>query len=369
MKEHTRNVAVGLTVVVALGMLGGMILIFAGLPEMFQRGRLIRMHFPATGDVHEGDPIHLAGMRVGKITDISFVEGDPRKGVQFTARIDADVPLPGNVQPRIFTRGFVGAAYVDLGADGPERLDPATGRRLEFLPDRWDRPLEGIIKGSGLIPEEFTQALRGLSRLADSLNDLLAAPASAPAGTQPVASAPASGPGAGNLREALVKLGKVLDAMDIILGDPQNQANLKTSLANLSRATASATEAMDALKEMAEGARTTAVAAHRTFDEGGKALIQTGQKIGNLADNADRQLADLSRKLMEDAEKLSAVLTGLNQVIAKMDSGQGTAGQLLNDPKLYNSLLDAANQLSQLTKEFRQYLEQWSKQGIPLKFK
>ena len=34
MKQSARNIAVGLTVLVALGMFGGMVLLFAGLPEL-----------------------------------------------------------------------------------------------------------------------------------------------------------------------------------------------------------------------------------------------------------------------------------------------------------------------------------------------
>ena len=109
MKERARNLAVGLTVIGALIMFGVLVLLFTGLPEMFRRGPVLRMNFPATADVHKSDWVHLAGVRVGKITDIVFRDGDPRKGVQFVARIDEGVRIPGNVQPRIFTRGFGGA--------------------------------------------------------------------------------------------------------------------------------------------------------------------------------------------------------------------------------------------------------------------
>lgn len=47
MKESTRNIAIGLTVIAALVLLGGMILIFAGLPGPLQTGYKIKLHFPA----------------------------------------------------------------------------------------------------------------------------------------------------------------------------------------------------------------------------------------------------------------------------------------------------------------------------------
>ena len=51
MKEHTRNLTVGLTVLVALIMFAGMIVLFAGLPEAFQPGWELRMRFPSSGGV------------------------------------------------------------------------------------------------------------------------------------------------------------------------------------------------------------------------------------------------------------------------------------------------------------------------------
>ena len=144
MKERAQNIAVGLTVIGALLTLAGMVLIFAGLPEVFRGGRVLRMNFRNTHDVHVGDWVHLAGMRIGKVTDITFTNNDPRKGVQFAARIDTDVNIPANVQPRIYTRGFVGGAFLVLVPDGPDRHDPRTGEKLDFLPSDWLRPLDGL---------------------------------------------------------------------------------------------------------------------------------------------------------------------------------------------------------------------------------
>jgi len=374
MKEHTRNLAVGLTVIGALLMLGVMILLFAGLPEMFQRGRVIRMNFPATADAHTGDWVHLAGMRVGKITDIIFADEDPRKGVQFVARIDEGVKVPADVQPRIYTRGFVGGAYLELVPGGPDRFDPRTGRKLEFLPEDWEKPLEGELKGTGLIPEEMLVAVRGLGELVENLNDLVSPPAPATA-TAPAGSRPSSRPApqaGGALRGALAKLARALDALEAILGDAENQANIKKSMANLTLATAKASEAMDALKGFAVEASKTAVEVRKTVADARETMTEaskTARKFSDLAGNADARFQELSAKLIEDAEKLSAVLATINRVATKLESGEGTAGQFVNDPKLYNSLLEASHQLAAMMKELRGLVEHVKKHGLPLKVK
>jgi len=371
MKERARNVAVGLTVLVALAMFGGLVLLFTGLPELFQRGRVLRMNFPATADVHKADWVHLAGVRVGKITDIVFRDGDPRKGVQFIARMDDGVRIPANVRPQIYTRGFVGGAYVELVPSGMPRRDPRTGREMDFLPEDFDEALDGRIKGTGLIPDEMLDAVRGLSKLAENLNELIAPaePASSPA-TGPAASAPA--PTGGGLRESLASMGRALNALEAVLGDAENQANIKQSMANLSLATAKAMDAMDELKSFAREASKTAVEARETVIDARQTVAGASEAIGRFATfakNADRRVQDLSAKLIDDAEKLSDVLAGIHRVVTKIESGKGSAGKLLNDPKLYQGLVEATRQLGELMKELRGLAEHWKKHGVGVKLK
>ena len=66
MKQNWQNIAVGFVVLVALAGLAGLVLVFAGLPEIFQSGYTIKMLFPATADAHAGDPIHLAGISTSR---------------------------------------------------------------------------------------------------------------------------------------------------------------------------------------------------------------------------------------------------------------------------------------------------------------
>jgi phospholipid/cholesterol/gamma-HCH transport system substrate-binding protein len=303
MKEHTRNVMVGVTVIVAFGLLAAMILIFAGLPGMLQGGYEIKMRFPATADAHEGDPVHLAGIVIGSVTHIGFTDGDARKGVTFTARIDADKKIPGNANAYIFAKGIAGGAYVELKADGEERP-------TRFLPA--GTIIDGTLKTS-MLPDELQDGLKGISKLAKNLNDLLAPaqPASQPASqaaTQGARTRPATPQG---LKGTVAKLNRTLDALNEVLSK-ENRANLAASLNNVN---------------------------------------------------------DLTRNLLTTAEKLSSALDSVNRTVTKIESGKGSAGKLINDPELYNNLLEASQQLSQALKEFRQLLSHWKEKGVGIKLK
>ena len=43
------------------------------------------------------------------------------------------------------------------------------------------------------------------------------------------------------------------------------------------------------------------------------------------------------------------------------------AGALINDPKLYNNLVEATRQMGQLMKEMRELVNKWKEQGLFLK--
>lgn len=356
MREYVRNLAVGTTVIVALGLLGGMILLFTGLPAMFQRGYEVRISSYTTHDTHEGDIIHLSGMRIGRITEIDFADPDrPTEGVTFVVRIDPDVRLPGNCKAYFFAKGVMGGAYIGLKADGPPRYDEE-GNVLEFFPTDGSIVMESEFVGSGLIPPELTDAMKSLSDLAKNLNVLIAPEPAPPAtgeavpGTQPTAP--------GGIRGTIGKLNRALDAMSTVLGDVENQRNIKTSLANLAKATAAATEAMEAMKAFADEARKTASAARTTAED-----------FSKLAGRSQQRMDDIADKLIVAAENVSELMATINRSAGKIESGEGTAGKLLNDPELYNSFLSATKQLNQLMGELRQMVEIWKEGGIEIKLK
>ena len=358
MKEHTRNVVVGLTALVALAMFGAMIMIFTGLPELLETGHVLRLKFPETAGAKSGEWIYMSGIQIGKITSVEFAEPDPRKGVMFICRINSGVKIPGNVEPTITARAFVGGPYLELRPSGEDRYDPATKKKLEYLPDNWPDPLQGRHIFPSMLPKELTDGFKSLSKLANSLNSLLAAPAE----TQPGGTQPTTGPAPATLGQTLAKFAQALDDLHEVLGDKANQENLKKSLAGLADATAKASEAMDALKAFAVEGR----------EKAGKTLTaasQAAEKLGKLAENTDRRMDDVSKKIIADAEQLSKVLKTINRIATKIDTGEGTIGKFVNDPKLYNNFLQASKQLSDLAAELRVLIGEWEKNGVQLKVK
>ncbi|MCK4600947.1 MAG: MCE family protein, partial [Phycisphaerae bacterium] len=290
MSERRQNIAVGITVIVALLMICGMILIFAGLPQIFQGGYKLKILLPSTGGAREGDYVHLTGMRVGRITKVEFTNpGDPRDGITLTTRIRDNVLLPGNTNAYI-TQGIMGGAYIELYPEGPLRTDRLTGELMEFFPTDRVTTIEGIIKGSGLAAE-FKPAMESLAKLADSINSLIEPPPQdeqLPT-TQDGVPATAPAPRPAGLRETIENLNHTMDAV------------------------------------------------HKFAIEAEKAA----KNIASAATTGEQRLNDVAAKMVDGAEKMSAFMTTINRIASNIETGDGTAGQLINDPALYNNLTEA----------------------------
>ncbi|MHC4983403.1 MAG: MlaD family protein [Planctomycetota bacterium] len=396
MKQRTQNIAVGITVIVALLILGGLVLTFTGLPQVFQGGYEIKMEFPKRGDVRPGQIVYLFGMQVGRVTEIRFTDpDDPTKGVTFVARIDSDVRLPSNVKAQLFIRGMAGAPYLQLSAERkpdeaieflptdkvttlkgeefPQRLSlppeineafkdlSSTAKKADTLMDHLGPALENFskltddlgpaLKSFSKLMDDLGPALKSFSELADNLNAVLfeEPQAAAPAkGALTATTRPAEKPSAPTKQErmkaTIAKLGKVIDGLNAIFGDAENQKNLKAALANFAKASEQAKEALKSLEAFSK---------------------EAGAAVSKVTTKGE----DLMQKLMQNAEQLSRILTSLEKTLAKIEQGEGTAGMLLNDTELYNKLVNAAKMLTETLQEVRDLVKEWQASGVGIKLK
>lgn len=129
-----------------------------------------------------------------------------------------------------------------------------------------------------------------------------------------------------------------------VIGDPENKANLKAALANLADASK---EAGDAIRQFKEAAAM------------GKTMLQ----------NADARSAQLTTSLVTTSDKLGEVMTRFESVLEKIDNGQGTAGKLVNDGRLYEQLLEDSKQLHLVLQDMRTFVTESKEKGISIKLK
>jgi phospholipid/cholesterol/gamma-HCH transport system substrate-binding protein len=129
-----------------------------------------------------------------------------------------------------------------------------------------------------------------------------------------------------------------------VVGDVNNKANIKTALANLADASKEANDAIRQIKEAANA---------------GKTMFR----------NADARTTQLTTSLVATSDKLGEVMTNLDSVLAKINEGQGTAGKLVNDGRLYEQLLEDSKQLHLVLQDMKTFVTESTEKGLPIKLK
>ncbi len=121
---QTRTIEISVGVFVALGlaallMLGMKVSNLSRLTE--GEGYRITARFANIGGLKVRAPVTMAGVRLGRVTDISFDEGVYEALVELTIQQKYD-RLPEDTSASIYTAGLLGEQYVSLEPGAEERF-------------------------------------------------------------------------------------------------------------------------------------------------------------------------------------------------------------------------------------------------------
>jgi ABC-type transporter Mla subunit MlaD len=83
----------------------------------------------------------------------------------------------------------------------------------------------------------------------------------------------------------------------------------------------------------------------------------------------ESEILSLSRQMSGRLEQVATLLEQINAITSRVDKGQGTAGALINDPRLYESLVDTTRELNATIKDLKRLFQQWEQEGVQLKLR
>lgn len=306
------------------------VLIFAvggqgGFP--WQRYEL-KTKFTDVRGLKTGAVVRVAGVEVGKVTDVRFSGG----GVEVVMEVSRDMKslITTDSRAAIGSLSLLGEPVIDItpgqtGTSVPEGGFVTPGRAPGQMADVASTASQGLEQatlllqdiraGKGSVGKLFTdeQLYREINAFVDSASSV-----------------------ADQINRGRGTLGKLTN-------DPAAYNQLNRSLANLEAITRRINSGDGALGRLLRD------------EQMAKSLTAIGTNVDTLTGRLNRG-EGTAGKLLTDAQlydRFNRIAGSLEQLSARLTEGQGTAGQLLHDKQLYDNMNAAATELRGLISEVR----------------
>ena len=344
MSSYKKNILVGLTVLVALILLGWMILRFSDAPFAIFKQEQMKVHFTATAaeGIGEGSPISYRGVVVGRVAQVRL--NDDNLTVRIDAMVDANPPLPGNIEGLIRSQLIGGGASIYLVL-GPVRDATSAATNPVTQPSEVQpvgklqegQELHARFVGIDILPPEFTALATDLTKSSEELRLL---------GKQVRESnmIPRMADAVTSLKATVEKAGNTMDSFQSLVSDEKMRADLRQTMANF---------------------RATSESAGRIAVDLEKITKKVDTRVDQVGDNANVVLTRMGSQL----EQVANILKSFESAARKIDEGDGSVAMLLNDGRLYDNLYLTSQQLSETIATFRRLVEQWEQEGVSFKLK
>lgn len=114
-------------------------------------------------------PVHVAGFKVGKVTNIQFM-GNDEPGVLITASVDRNVVLKKDAEAYLNVAGFMGEMFVELFAGSKDSPKLGADDRIKGTDPI---PLMELVKRGSQLLERFEKIADSIDRMAQDMKDLL----------------------------------------------------------------------------------------------------------------------------------------------------------------------------------------------------
>ena len=345
MEHKSRDLIVGMFVLIGMCCFGWMVFRFGDLPGFVSKmdANQISIQFEKVPGIQVNSSVYFRGFSVGKVVEIDppspgELISNPDQPTYFSTvkiAISNEYLIPDNIVPKIFQRGL-GSSYIDLTTSNI----PSD----KYLED--GMVIAGKISTGSQFISEDTQ--NKLDSLIVSLNDLSGSIQKQLQATTPDQVDNSADINA-NLTTAIMRFDETLRNVNSIIGNSANQNNVQNILSELSQASTDI--------------RTLIANSNNLINES----TQTVNNIDSYVEKTANAFIPVSYKTQNAIDELITSLQTFNSMLNRTKDGTGTIDRLLDDPDLYESLTDTAKRLSMTLAEMQKMLELWQEKGIKMK--
>jgi phospholipid/cholesterol/gamma-HCH transport system substrate-binding protein len=258
--------------------------------------------YNTTGGVVTSTPVYINGMKVGRVSKLDFVSETDRR-IKMTVNVLKKYPLPKGSVASLEATGLLGGkCIVIIPGDDTQEMKNGDMFTSRSTPDFMDK-LDPLKHKAG-------ELITSVDTLLTNINTIL------------------SNETTRNLTESFAQLNISLKNIAIITEDTKNIIDSeKTHIQNIVR------NAEDITK---------------TLKQNEKKLDNIISNFSDLSDSiAKAQIAQTLRSLNTSVADLTSALDHINK-------GEGTAGKLIYDDRLYNNLEQATTNLNFLLKDLQE---------------
>jgi len=293
---------------VALTILAAILVGFVGYRVMsdlplFRQSNVIHSYFNRTDGLSPGNYVYVNGVKVGSVKKMELLKGD---SVEVTMTFDLGVEIPRNSVAYLQSSGLLDEkAIIVQRGDAKENLQYGDyikgeyrGGMMETLKDKGEELSEDVSESFG----KLNQLLAQLNTMLDDTTK-------------------------GRVDSVLMNLKNTSEQISTLFKN--KRGDIESSIEHAQQFLANVD---------------TVSARNKT-------------RVDSVMDGLDKTLDELET-LSRD---LNATNSELNQILVKINEGQGSLGKMVNDPSLYNNLESLSSEMNSLVKNInenpRKYLK------------
>lgn len=259
--------------------------------SVFSKQKVIYSVYDEVEGLSIGADVNINGLSIGKITKIDFLPGSTQ--ILVSMRVRGDLAFSSASEAILYETGLIGGKAIMIQPIFENGKSIKTGDTL----------LSGVKPG---FTELVNQQIAPLQQ---------------------------------KLTSTLTSVDELFDGVSNVLNN-QTQENLKTTLSELTRTVENANNITRKLNRLLDS---NATALDTTF----KHLASTSANLSQISDS----LVEVDFKAI--LAQYNKIATNLNQVLDQVNTSQGTAGKLINDPALYTQLNATLEELESLLNDLK----------------
>jgi phospholipid/cholesterol/gamma-HCH transport system substrate-binding protein len=343
-------VRVGLLITVSLAVLMIFLFFIGSEQKIWSRKNEYEVRFFDVAGLAEGNPVKISGVTVGVVKDITLPQDAKQSTVRIQLMVDRKYSqrIRGDSRARLKKLGLLaGDAYIDVtpGSQRYPELEPGS-----IVPAQKQTNVDQLLSsGEDLVDNlvQISYSMKNVLARVDRGEGLLGEMTSSPATKQRLTDTVLTALNKTNALFSHIESGR--GVVGKLVYDDQYGEQLTSSIAstaqslqtvsaNLQRSFESGTGTIPALLndpggkkrvlELVDNLRVTSanLAAFTTTLQSGQGLVPRLMNDKAYGDQALNEFTMLVRQL--------------NDAVAKLNSGQGTAGKMISDPSVYESIND-----------------------------